>query len=175
MKRAFLLFSVLMAFATSGFSQKVEFRQAQTRVIEPMQDVFVRPLVADLQILKEERQTYPVSWQFQNKRISDITVADLQDAKILAAYQAAVQEDADVIVGATFEVRNHEEKGKSSDLGIDIIVRGYPAKYINWHKMGEDSTDKDWVPMLIDGQRARSLGASDAKTGAVNGSSNTQH
>lgn len=166
-KTLFIGFALLLG--TMCYAQKVEFRQAQTRVIEPMQDVYIRPMVADLEIIKKTRQRYAPSAQFMDKKITEISVAELEDAKILAAYQAAVQEDADVIAGATFEVRNHtDKKGKVSDYGIDIIVSGYPAKYTNWHKMGEDPTDEKWVPQLIEGQWSRRYGR-DSKTDAVRG------
>lgn len=169
-KTLLVLFSVLMCAA--GYAQKVEFRQAQTRVIEPIQDVYIRPLVADLEIIKKTRQRYLPSAQFLDKKLTEITLEELADAKILAAYQAAVQEDADVIAGATFEVRNHvDEKGRPTDYGIDIIVSGYPAKYTNWHKLGEESSDDKWVPMLIEGQKSRHFsGDTDKKTDAVRGS-----
>ena len=168
MKRALLVF-VATAMCAFSYAQKVEFRQAQTRVIEPMQDVYIRPLVADLEIIKNTRQKYMPSAQFINKKLTDITYPELEDAKILATYQAAVQEDAEVIVGATYEVRNHiDEKGKVSEFGVDIIVSGYPAKYTNWHKMGEQAEDIKWVPQLLEGQRARWM-VSDKKTEAVKG------
>lgn len=163
-----LLFGIAFAICASTYAQKVEYRQAQTRVIEPMQDVYIRPLVADLEIIKNTRQKYLPSSQFLNKKLVDLTFADIEDAKILATYQAAVQEDADIIVGATYEVRNHiDDKGKPSEYGIDIIVSGYPAKYTNWHKMGENPSDEKWVKHLIDGQNSRRSGDSDKKTEAI--------
>lgn len=171
MKKFLFLFAAL-SMASVGFAQKtLEFHQAQTRIIEPMQDVLVRPLVADLEIIKQERVTYPASWQFKDKKLAELTMADLEDAKTLACYLAAANNDADVIVGATFEVRNHiENKGgkqQLSDYGVDIIVRGYPAKYTNWHKMGEKPEDAKWVTNLIDAQRARINSNEQQKTQAV--------
>ncbi|MBP3766791.1 MAG: hypothetical protein J6I31_00730 [Prevotella sp.] len=167
MKKLLLVCIAILAGSTC-FGQKINFQQAQTRVIEPMQDVYVRPLVADLEILKGgQRQKYMRSPQFTEKKFSEITVADLEDAKILATYAAAVQDDADVIVGATYKVTNHiDEKGKPSEYGIDIVVSGYPARYTNWHKMGDDPKDEKWVPRLFDGQSSRRVGGV-TKTDAV--------
>lgn len=160
-----LLVIVLTVMCAICNAQKVEFRSAQIRVQDPMLDVYVRPLVADLEIIKKDRQKYPPSAQFLDKKLTDLTVNDIEDAKVLATYQAAIQEDADVIVGATYEVRNHiDEKGKVSDYGLDVIVSGYPAKYTNWHKMGENAQDEKWIPHLIDGKRFI-----DRKTEAVKG------
>ena len=165
-----------MAFSMVSFAQKFEYQEAQTRVIEPMQDVYVRPMVADLDIIKKERQTYgPTLFMANNKLIDILNDKDaLEQAKILATYEAAKRENADVIVGATYYVTHHMENGKVSEYGVEITVNGYPAKYINWHKMGDDPKDKDWVPNLIDGQRARALtkstnGVGDQKTEAVRG------
>ena len=156
MKKTLLLLVALTA-VTMSYAQKINFQQAQTRVIEPMQDVYVRPLVADLEILKNgQRQKYAKTHQLPEKKLSEMTVGDLEDAKILATYLAAMQDDADVIVGATYKVTHHvDENGKPSEYGVDIVVSGYPAKYTNWHKMGDDPKDEKWVPRLFDGQMSR--------------------
>jgi hypothetical protein len=143
---------VALAFTTVCFGQKLTFQQAQTRVIEPLQDVFVRPLVADLEIIKSERMEYPRSWEYNFKKLTEMTVEELEDAKTLAAYKAAKLSDADVIVGATFQVSNHVENGKPTEYGVDVIVRGYPAKYTNWHNMGSKPEDEKWVTHLLRAQ-----------------------
>lgn len=170
-----LLIGIAMAFSTMSFAQKIEYQEAQTRVIEPMQDVYVRPMVADLDIIKKTRQTYGPTLFMANYKLVDILQSEnaLEQAKILATYEAAKQENADVIVGATYYVTHHVENGKVSEYGVEITVNGYPARYVNWHKMGEDANDKTWVPNLIEGQRARALvnssKAADQKTEAVKG------
>ena len=153
MKKTITICCALL-LSTFSFAQKsvLTFQQAQTRVIEPLQDVFVRPLVADLEIIKPERQEYPVSWEFSHKKLTEMTVQELEDAKTLAAYKAAALSDADVIVGATFQVRNHTENGKPTEYGVDVIVRGYPAKYTNWHNMGSKPEDEKWVTHLLKAQ-----------------------
>jgi len=174
MKKTLLIVTSLV-LSTLSFAQKVEYKEAQTRVIEPLQDVYVRPMVADLEILSENRKTYGPTLYFENYKLSDIlTRLDaaevLEQAKIFATYQAAKEENADVIVGATYMVTHHiDASGKISENGVDITVNGYPARYVNWHKMGEVSTDKDWVPYLIQGQTARSKFNNEQKTEAVKG------
>jgi len=151
----------MLLCVTVCWSQKVEFYQAQTRIIEPLQDVLVRPLVADLQLMKQTLVEYEPSWQFKTVKLEELTVEDLADAKTNATFLAASKEGADVIVAATYEVRNHREikNGKEvvSEYGVDIIVRGFPAKYVNWHKMGEQADDIKWAPMLIDSQSVRGI------------------
>jgi hypothetical protein len=166
-----------MALSAVSFAQRIEYQEAQTRVIEPMQDVYVRPLVADMKIIKKERQTYGPEVYFSHLKFADIINSGkldeiLYQAKVLATYAAAKKEGADVIVGATYFVEhNLDEKGKVSEYGVRITVNGYPAKYENWHMMGEKPEDEKWVTNLIDGQRARSF-ATDSnkqKTEAVKG------
>ena len=164
----FLFFALLTIF--NSIAQKQIVHQAQSRVIEPMQDVFIRPLVADLEIIKQELTEYFPVWECQGLKVSDITNDQLINAKKNALYAAAAREGADIIVAATFEVTSHkDEKGQFVDNGIDITVRGYPAKYVNWHKMGESPEDAKWFKNLIDAQLARiSAGnVSDLKTEAV--------
>jgi hypothetical protein len=60
-----------------------------------------------------------------------------------------------VIVGATYLVTSHVENGKISEYGVDITVNGYPARYVNWHKLGDDPKDKVWFSSLINGQQVR--------------------
>lgn len=161
-----LLLSVLTTVSLYA-QKKIDFQQAQTRIIEPMQDVYIRPLAADLKIIKNERVVYPTKWLFQEKKMSDLTYDDLREARMLAAYYATLGDDADVLVGATFEMHNHPD----SEYGIDVTVRGYPAMYTNWHKMGDDPEDSKWFPQLIQGQQARlaTEQADDSKTKAIEG------
>lgn len=172
-----LLLCFAMALSAASFAQRIEYQEAQTRVIEPMQDVYVRPLVADMKILKTERQTYGPEVYLAHLKFADIMTSGRMDdilyqAKVLATYAAAKKEGADLIVGATYFVEhNIDATGRVSEYGVRITVNGYPAKYDNWHMMGEKPEDEKWVTRLVDGQRARSL-ATDTnkqKTEAVKG------
>lgn len=168
MKKSLLIVTALV-FSAMGYAQKIEYQEAQTRVIEPIQDVYVRPMVADLEIIKEQRQTYGPTVYYANRKLIDLNDDLLKQAKILATYDAAKKENADVIVGATYYVTHHIENGKISEYGVDITVNGYPARYVNWHKMGEDAKDKEWVPYLIQGQTVRNKFNNEQKTEAVKG------
>jgi hypothetical protein len=155
-----LLLIVALACSAAGFAQRISYQEAQTRVIEPMQDVFVRPMAADLEIIKKERQTYGPTLFLDGYKLADILSSAsareaLEQAKVLATYAAAHKENADVIVGATYLVTSHVENGKISEYGVDITVNGYPARYVNWHKLGDDPKDKEWFTSLINGQQVR--------------------
>ena len=158
MKKIFFI-GIALAISSVGYAQKVQFEQAQSRILEPIQDVFVRPMVAEMKMLSTELKVYMASWQFQEKKITDLSWQDIRDAKANAAFHAAISDGADIIVGATYYVRNHvDEKGRPSDHGIDVIVRGYPAKYVNWHSLGDakySASDEKWVNQLIEARKAR--------------------
>lgn len=165
-----LLFLGVMT--VGAFAQEVSFRQSQTRIIEPLQDVYVRPLVVDLEIIKTERQEYGPFADCVGVPVTELTFDALENAKKNAAYRAAIIDDADVIVAATFDVTNGE-KGK----GILITVRGYPAKYTNWRKVSGNGTDPEtgktindyeWLEKgLFEGLRIRSITRNDDKTEAL--------
>ena len=167
MKNIIFIMLALLASVSMHGQKKIDFQQAQTRIIEPMQDAYIRPLAADLNIIKSERVVYPTKWLFQEKKMSDLTYDDLREARMLATYYATLGDDADVLVGATFEIHNHPD----SEYGIDVTVRGYPAKYTNWHKIGDDPEDSKWFPQLIQGQQARlaTEKADYSKTKAIEG------
>lgn len=154
MKRTFLI-AISVALCSVAFAQKIEYQAAQTRNKEPLSDVYVRPMAADLQMIKTTRQTYGPKLYHANWKLIDIASKSelLESAKSLAAYEAAKSEGADVIIGAIYLVTHHVDKsGKPTEYGVDVTVTGYPAKYVNWHLMGEKATDKDWVPYVISSQ-----------------------
>lgn len=163
---------IIASLAMGVYAQQVKFQQSQTRIIEPLQDVYVRPLVVDLEIIKTDRQVYGPFTEYMDKDVTQISLAELDDAKKNAAYNAAIIDDADVIVAATFDVRT-PEKGK----GILITVRGYPAKYTNWRKVSANGTDPEtgkpvndyeWLEnSLFEGLKIRSITKSDDKTEAL--------
>lgn len=134
-------------------AQNIEFEESQTRVVEPLQDVYIRPLLAEMQLVKNTRQTYGPFLFYKGKSIDKLTVGDLENARANAAYKAAKIDDADMITVATFSIKSCEKGG-----GIMVEVSGFPVKYTNWHLMGEkDEVDYKWLRTLFDGTRARAV------------------
>lgn len=129
-----------------------DYEHSQTRILEGVHEFFIRPVVAELQILSEKRiQKGPYNL-FPGKSLDEISEAMLQNAKANAAYKAAQEFDADIILGTTFYVTNNKKK-----KGLDVIVCGYPAKYIKFHNYGDPkySEDSKWIDPLLTGQRNR--------------------
>lgn len=167
MKKLFFV-GIALAVSTFANAQKVEMEEAQTRIIEPIQEVLVRPMSAEMKLLSSEMKVYMPSWQIKEKRINELTQVDFDNARANAAFHAAIADGADAIVAATFYVRNHiDEKGRPSDRGVDVIVRGYPVKYVNWHMLGDPKyNDEKWEGALIESYKARALNKDDAAAAA---------
>lgn len=150
-----LVFTAAMAIfsvACANAQGKEEFRQSQTRIQEPLQDVYIRPQVAELEMISTKRVEWLPKTYLTQYSLAEITQEMLENAKANAAYDAAKEEDADIILAATFLIKNNP-KGK----GVQIIVNGFPAKYVNWHKFGDTKygDDSKWVSTLFEGLMTR--------------------
>ena len=96
---------------------QAKFEHAQTRIQEGMSEFFVRPMVAELQMINKDCQEWSFNI-FPGVSLSEISTAMLENAKANAAFKAAKLAGADIILGATFYVINNE-KAK----GLDVTVR----------------------------------------------------
>ncbi|MDE6355602.1 MAG: hypothetical protein K2L56_11205 [Prevotella sp.] len=163
MKRLFLIAALACGMSATALAQ-TEFEHTQARIQEGMHEFFVRPMVADLQMIKEECQEYGPFNIFPGLSLNDLTEDQLERAKVNATYKAASIAGADLILGITYYVTNNK-KAK----GLDIIVRGYPAKYVNFHSFGDPKRgqeDEKWIVPLEEGARIRAI-AKDDKAKAV--------
>ena len=168
MKRKLFL---LLAFfgLTVSVSAQVDFEHAQTRIQEGMSEFFVRPMAAELQMISEECQEWPPFNIFPGIGLSDINSAMLENAKANAAYKAAQLAGADIILGATFYVTNNKKT-----KGLDVVVRGYPAKYVNFHNYGSNPEDSKWIAPLQEGARIRAITPDQQKNKAVGNDTRTR-
>lgn len=131
-----MLTALFLGMSQSAMAQKKgDYRQSQSRMLEPQQEVFVRPLVVDLDVMYDTRQK--AAWPFPDADVSSMTVGDVKNLKANALYLTAQKFDADVIVAATFDIRTVKK-------GIEITVIGFPARYVNW-KVAEKEEDYKWI------------------------------
>ncbi len=151
MRKLFLTAAMMCGVSVSALAQ-TEFEHAQTRVQEGMSEFFVRPIVAELKMISNERQVYGPFNIYTGMSLNEITSAMLQDAKTNAAYKASQIAGADIILGATFYVVNNKK-----NKGLDVTVNGYPAKYVDFHSYGDKQSDEKWVEPLQNGARIRAL------------------
>lgn len=141
---------ILTCGLLSQISAQTEFEHAQTRIQEAMSEFFVRPVVAELQMIKTECQEWPAFNIFPGVSLNEISEEMLMNAKANAAYKAAQLAGADIILGATFYVVNNKKQ-----KGLDVTVRGYPAKYVKFHNFGTEPDDAKWVEPLQEGFKIR--------------------
>lgn len=153
MKKLFLAAIMACGFSMTAMAQtQVKFEHSQARIQEAASAFFVRPMVAELQMLAEKCQEYGPFNIYPGVPIDAISMEHVDNAKANAAYKAASLAGADIILGATFNVVNGDNKTK----GLNVIVRGYPAKYVNFHSLGEG--DSKWVQELFEYERIKILG-----------------
>lgn len=161
-KIAFTL--LLLASSIASMHAQAKFEHAQTRIQEGMSEFFVRPMVAELQMINKDCQEWSFNI-FPGVSLSEISTAMLENAKANAAFKAAKLAGADIILGATFYVINNE-KAK----GLDVTVRGYPAKYVRFHNYGEGqlgTDDSKWIDPLQNGARIRAISVDNKQNKAV--------
>lgn len=151
MKRLFLIAAFACGMSATALAQ-TEFEHTQTRVQEGMHEFFIRPVVAELKMIKQERQEYGPFNIYPGVALTSINPEALEQAKINATYKAAKIADADIILGATYYVTNNKK-----NKGLDVIVNGYPAKYTDFHSYGTKPSDKEWIDPLQNGAQIRAL------------------
>jgi len=144
--RTMLLLTTICFLAGNTVSQTAIPQQSQSRVIEPKQDVFIVPLVADIQVMdKQERQDYgpyptPVNATPQSATFDDIVTWLKSDA----LWKANREANSDLIVAATFNIKS-DDKGKN----YLVTVSGYPAKFINFRSLKLDKIeDYEWISVV---------------------------
>ena len=127
----------------AGQEQTYPYEESQARLIEPKQDVFIVPLVADIQMLTQVRQDYG-PFNFDINALSTTSIEEINQFKTNALYKAARKADADVIVAATFNVHS-DPKGKK----MIVYVSGYPGKFINFRPLKLDKPeDYEWISVV---------------------------
>ena len=152
MKKIAFTLLLLVSCASSMFAQ-AKFEHAQTRIQEGMSEFFVRPMVAELQMLNKDCQEWSFNI-FPGVPLSDISVDMLENAKANAAFKATK------LAGAK---------------GLDVTVRGYPAKYVKFHNYGEGqlgADDSKWITPLQDGARIRAISVDNKQNKAVQRNTN---
>jgi len=136
-----MLLLAAICFSAVNVVGQTTYEESQARLIEPKQDVFIVPLVAEIQLTgKQTRQDFG-PYEFDINSLSTTTITDINQYKANALYKAAREADADLIVAATFNVKS-DSKGKK----MIINVSGYPGKYVNFRSLKLDKPeDYKWI------------------------------
>ena len=134
---------LIMFLTTVGFSgayaqNKVEFRESQARLLEPVQNAYVKPLIVELEI-NESKGKIVDSWKFTNKEVNALN-GEVSNLRTRALFNSTRKHNADVIVAATFDIAS-----LSDGTGYEVKVIGYPANYKGWTTAKPE--DYEWIRM----------------------------
>jgi len=139
LKRIFSFAVMIVCFTTISLGQTT-FEQSQSRIIEPKQDVFIKPLVAEIEILNNQVRQDFGPYEYEISSIDNLSFEQLDNFKTRSLYKAARESKADIIVAATFNARS-DAKGKK----VIIEVSGFPGKYVNFRTAKESDGDYKWI------------------------------
>ena len=136
MKKAVLLFLAGIFAVSCSAPQRLFYREASVRNIEPSQSAVITPMVADLQVITDESISNTITFDV---KVTAEVIGEIDNYKRLALLNTACKYKADTLVAALTNVDTNR-------MGyLEITVTGYPAKYVNFHPM----TEKDlWITDL---------------------------
>lgn len=151
----------LLAFI--AMAQTRTFEESQSRIAEPELKVYIRPMVADLEVLNDQKRMKfgPYEYEVNTKLFND---DDLTNLKATSVYKAALSADADVIVGAIFNT--YVEDSEPDVVKIEVI--GFPAKYVNFRPLGTDEKSNDYDMIRVVYPSTGKQYEESAKTQAIN-------
>lgn len=145
MKRNFLKVVFGAAMLTSAFVVNAKSKEKEepfsydessnSQMVEPSHGIIMNPIIADLEMIGNEKVTYKETFKVQMDKNS---MNKIQIYKDIALAHAEKEYKADVMVAAHFDVH-------ASETEIEVIVTGYPAYYKNFRP----ATKKDrWMIKL---------------------------
>lgn len=137
---AFVFLSVSLVYAQK--KETSTYRESSARNIEPRQGMIVVPLVADLQVISEDRiKPYEEVFPY----VVTPAIVDLVPAfKKTAFLNAARANNADAIVGSSVDVNT------TGEGYLKITISGYPAKYTNFRNATKDDVWMTQLYQIID-------------------------
>lgn len=149
-----MLFTSLAFISGSAFAQVKEdvklFEEAYARNIEPQAKIYVKPQTCDLTYMTTERQMYgPYEFKFKG----DMSESFLENAKNRALFQACLEDDADMMVGALFD--SYVTDSQPNVLQVRFLA--YPVKFVNFRALGDSPNDFEMVRTVY----PSALGATD--------------
>jgi len=140
MKRIALLLLALLALGSADtFAQKKKpntFEEATARKLDPEVRVFIRPMVCDMKLLTDGRESFG-PYAFPIKGLDQISNEEFMSIKSRAMYQGAKESDADAIMEPLFF--SYVKEGEPKVMYIELS--GYPVKYINFHALKDNEVE----------------------------------
>ena len=134
-KKLFITVLMSMIGISQMDAQSVKYRESQARLSEPVMGTYVKPLIADLEVINTSGIDLPLDFTMEEVDELGKNSANLK-ARVL--FLACDTFKVDVIVAATFDIVS-----KPNNTGYRVRVKGYPARYKNWRTA--TSTDYEWI------------------------------
>ena len=100
LKRLFSFATLIVCFTTIAMGQTT-FEQSQSRIIEPKQDVFIKPLVAEIKIMNDEARQDFGPYEYEISSIDNLSYEQLDNFKTRSLYQTKVQKEGSLLCIAT--------------------------------------------------------------------------
>lgn len=147
MKKLFLI-SLLALTTMSSFAQKVKkpenastYTESAARNIEPRSGIIVTPMIADMQIISQERIEYSETLPYY---VTPEIVSFVPSFKKTVFFHATKEHKCDALAASLIDVSTTPEGF------LQITVSGYPAKYVNFRNATADDVWMIQMHQLID-------------------------
>ena len=135
LRKACVVALCAMGWTLTADAQKTAvYRSSQTRLVEPRMGVYTKPLIADLEIVKDLGKIKDV-WTFTPEEVNALG-GDEVNVRTRALYLSVDSHKVDVIVAASFDM-------ESTNAGTKVTVIGYPARFVNWRTATD--ADNEWI------------------------------
>lgn len=133
-----LLVSLVALATTTGFAQKVKkpenvstYTESAARNIEPRSGVIVTPVIADMQIISQNRIEYSETLPYY---VTPEIVSFVPSFKKTVFFHATKEHNCDALAASLIDVTTTPEGF------LHITVTGYPAKYVNFRNATANDT-----------------------------------
>ncbi len=139
MKRFIFLFILIGGCCIQGYAQKTvhKFRDAQARAGDAVTQVFVKPTVVSVEMIKEKGRVKD-EWTLSREEVEVAMKGELDNIRAWGTYLSTMKHECDVIMGATYKIEDNQEAE-----GYTVTVVGYPGRFVDWHPATE--ADYEWI------------------------------
>ena len=128
MKTIYKVLIPLMFLSLMAGCRAYSYEEKGSRNIEPQHNVVTVPIVADVELLSQEKITYTESFF-----CSKANLGNVENYKYMALAHAIKQYEADFMMGALYDVKYTKKKSL-----LEVTVTGFPAKYKEFRKATPD-------------------------------------
>lgn len=132
-KKLFITVLMSMIGISQMDAQSIEYRESQARLSEPVMATYVKPLIADLEVVDTHGTDTTIV--LTTNEVAALG-GESANVKARALFLACDALEVDVIVAATFDIISTEKE-------CSVRIKGYPARYKNWRTA--TSTDYEWI------------------------------